>query len=163
MSEKTINKLNIDKLTMPKKIYIGDLEAANENDSFTFSRNFKCKTKWTGEAFLRKVEIKTNDNKEFADYLTLIYAPTQRLLNNYKNKSVFENQKITNTEIITISKNINFKINDKSTNITLENEGLCGDILEIFNKTNKLEGLIINLYLGNNEFESIKDEIRNLL
>lgn len=165
MTEKTIDQLIIDELKMPKKIYIGDLEFLNDDNiiSNVFSRNFKCKSKWVGEANLRKVEIKTNENTEFADYLTIIYAPTQKLLSTYKNKTVFEHQKITNTEVLTISKQTAIKINDNFLSINLNNKGLFADILEVSSKSSKLEGLIINLYLGDNEFNSLKSKIKNLL
>lgn len=164
MTEKTIEQLTLDKLKMPTKIYIGDSEASTEDiNKNTFLRNFKCKSKWIGEAYLRKVEIKASDKTEPADYLTIFYAPTQKLLNAYKNKSIFDYQKFTNTEVITISKNAIININDNSININLDNEGIFADILEVFNKSSKLEGLIINLYLGNNKFNSLKNQIKNLL
>lgn len=165
MTNKTIEEFTIDNLKMPTKIYIGDLELIDSDNNINnnFSRNFKCKSKWIGEANLKKVEIKANDTLKSADYLTIIYAPTEKLLKAYKNKSIFDYQKFKNTEVLTASKKGIMKLNDNSIDLSLDNEGLFADILEVFNKTNKLEGLIINVYLGNNKFNSLKNQIKKLL
>lgn len=165
MIDKTIELFSIDKLKMPTKIYIGDLEVldSNENIDYNFSKNFKCKSKWVGEAHLKSVKITSNDTSNPANYLTLFYAPTEKLLNIYKNKSIFDSQKFKNTEVLTASKNAIVQLNNKSLNLSFDNEGLFADVLEIFNKTNKLEGLIITIYLGNNKFNSLKKQIKNLL
>ena len=81
----------------------------------------------------------------------------------YKNKSIFDYQKFKNTEVLTTSKEGSIKINDNSFDTTLKNAGLFADVLEVFNKTNKLEGLIINIYLGDNSFDSLKNKIKDLL
>ena len=165
MAEKISEQLIINEIKMPTKIYIGDTKYINntEFNENTFSKNFKCKSKWVGEADLRKVELKTNNSIESADYLTIIYAPTKKFLDLYKNKSIFDYQKFKNTEVLTTSKEGSIKINDNSLNTTLKNAGLFADVLEVFNKTNKLEGLIINIYLGDNSFDSLKNKIKDLL
>ena len=164
MAEKITEEFIINDLKMPTKIYIGDSEHIDSgSNEGVFSRNFKCKSKWVGQALLKKVEINSNDNTSSADYLTIIYAPNDKLLNAYKNKSIFDYQKFTNIEVLTYSKNCSIGLNDYSIDTTIDNPGLFADVLEIFNKTNKLEGLIINAYLGNNKFNSLKTQIKNLL
>ena len=164
MAEKIINKLTIDELSMPTKIYIGDSENTgidlNEN---TFQKNFKCKSKWIGEATLKQIEIKTNENIQNVNYLTIIYAPTSKFLCTYKNNSIFDQQKFKNTEVLTSTKDATIQINDKSLHLALDNEGIFGDVLEVFNKTGKLEGLIINLYLGESNFKSLENSITEIL
>lgn len=168
MNEKTLNNLIINELNMPTKIYIGDisyLETRNtaKENGVIFDKSFKCKSKWVGEANLRSIEIKTKENTELANYLTLIYAPSKKLLNLYKQKSIYDYQKFKNIEILAPSKCARIDLNEGNATFSFNNPGLFADILEIYGNTNKLEGLIINLYLGNNEnFDELKKEINNL-
>ena len=168
MNEGTLDNLIINELNMPTKIYVGDesyIESRNiakENED-VFDKSFKCKSKWVGEANLKKVEIKVKENIELADYLTIIYAPNKKLLELYKKKSIYDYQKFKNIELLAPSKRALVELNENKTSFDFNNTGLFADILEVYGTTTKLEGLIINLYLGNNKnFEELKEKINDL-
>lgn len=169
MHEETLNNLIIDELKMPTKIYIGDSsflsdeKSMKENDEIFF-KNFKCKSKWVGEANLKRVEIKTNSEIENADYLSIIYASEETLLNLYKEQNIYDYQKVANKEIITTSKKGLIRFNNNEAEFSFDNTGLFADIIEVYGLVSKLEGLIINIYLGsNNDFNQIKDKVKHLL
>lgn len=169
MTEKMLDYLNIDDIKIPTKIYIGDSsffsdEKNMKENEAVFFRNFKCKNKWVGEANLKRVEIKTHNNLEKADYLSIIYASEETLLNLYKKQNIYDYQKVVNTEIKTTSGKGLLKFNNNEMELDINNAGLFADIIEVCGLVNKLEGLIINIYLGsNNDFNQIKDKIKYLL
>ena len=169
MIEKTLNNLIIDNIKMPTKIYIGDSSFLSDDKDMkenenVFFKSFKCKNKWVGEANLKRVQIKTHNNIENADYLSIIYASEDTLLNLYKEQNIYDYQKVVNTEIATTSKTGLLKFSNNEAEFNFENVGLFADIIEVYGLVSKLEGIILNIYLGsNNDFNQIKDKVEYLL
>lgn len=168
MHKEKLDNLIINELKMPTKIYIGDSsflsneKSMKENDKIFF-KSFKCKSKWVGEANLKRVEIKTNSEIENADYLSIIYASEETLLNLYKKQTIYDYQKVISNEIITTSKKGLIRFNNNEVEFNFHNTGLFADIIEIYGLVSKLEGLIINIYLGsNNDFNQIKNKVEYL-
>ena len=169
MVEKITDKLNITDLKMPTKIFIGDKDFLSDEKSMKdnksiYFKNFKCKNKWVGEATLNRIERNNDDTIETSDYLSIMFAAEESLLDLYKNQNIYDYQKVENKEVYSKSKDILLQFNSNTLNLKLNNSGLFADIIEIYGLVNKFEGLIINVYLGeDNDFESLKNLINEFL
>lgn len=163
MSKITFSEKIIKKIKVPGRISIGDRigvgKTLKENDLFL--RNFRNREEWIGEAILKNAKITTSDGVQNAYYLVLMYAPDKKLLDLYKDNSVYAHHNVEESEVVTNTKNPILCINGKSIAFEMQNSGLFADILEIYSMSNSLNGFIVTIYVGNDINE--KKFINNIL
>lgn len=163
MDKKTSNEKVIKKIKIPTRISIGDKvgEGRTSREDGLFLRNFRRRDEWVGEAILKNIDIVTDEGTQKAYYLTLMYAPDEKLLNLFKGNNVYTHHKIDETEVVTETKKPILSINGESIAFQVEKEGLFADILEINSMANSLEGFIVTIYVGSDIDE--KEFINNVL